>query len=364
MKILDITSCLEKFAPLSLQESFDNSGLIIGNNQNETEGVLICLDISAAVIEEAKLQNCKLIISHHPPLFHPIKRINSFTLAEKNIVSLIKNDIAVYSAHTNIDNVFGGINSILANILKLKCIRFLNPQKSFLRKLVFFCPISSATEVRAAVFAAGAGNIGNYDECSFNIEGKGSFRANEKANPYVGSKNKLHFEPEIRIETVFPIFMQKQIISSLLNAHPYEEVAYDIYSLENDYPLAGVGIIGELAEEMPVHEFLLLVKDVFSLKHLRYCIGKNTPVKKIAVCGGAGSFLIQNAISQGADTFITSDIKYHDFQTAEGYLTMIDAGHFETEVCVKEILKTVLSENFPNFAVHTSKTESNPVKYL
>jgi dinuclear metal center YbgI/SA1388 family protein len=364
MKIREIISCLESYAPLALQESYDNAGLIIGNNENTVKGVLICVDISFPVIKEAVLKNCNLIISHHPLIFKPLKKITEKSDTDKMIIELIRKEIAVYAFHTNIDSVKGGINAALAEKFQLTETRFLDHQKGILRKLVTFCPVSVAGKVREAVFKAGSGNIGNYDSCSFNVNGEGSFRANESANPFVGERNKLHFEKEVRIETVFPFYLEHDIIAALLKAHPYEEVAYDIYSLENESPISGDGMIGNMKKELKVADFLKKVKSALGIKQLRYCTGKNDSIKKVALCGGSGGFLIEKAIQEKADVFITSDIKYHDFQRADRQILLIDAGHFETEQHVKELLLNVLSEKFPTFAFQISKTDKNPVKYL
>jgi len=364
MKISEVTRILENLAPLALQEPYDNAGLIIGDPDKEVSGIMICLDISHAVITEAKIKNCNLIISHHPVIFNPVKKINNNTVTGKIIVALIKSDIAAYAIHTNLDSVPVGVNDLLAKKLGLINIRFLQPQTDLLRKLVTFCPLNAAEKVRKALSMAGAGSIGNYDSCTFSTEGVGTFRANEKATPYVGEKNVVHHEPEIRIETIFPAYLQQNIIASLLQSHPYEEVAYDIYSLENNLPFAGAGMIGELPVPISEKEFLEFTKKKLSLNSLKYCKGKNKKIHRIALCGGSGSFLIATAMAAGADAFVTADIKYHDFQGTEGNLLLIDAGHFETEIQVKDLLKVVLSEKFPNFVILKSKKEQNPVNYL
>ncbi len=364
MKIRDITTVLEKFAPPELQESYDNAGLIIGSPDTNVTGVLICLDISLAVIQEAKEKKCNLIISHHPPLFQAIKKINGKTLTEEIIIELIRANIAAYAVHTNLDNVQGGINEQLANLLALSNKSFIEPKPHLLKKLVTFCPTKEADKVRAAICKAGAGHIGNYDCCTFNINGQGTFRANENANPFVGKKNILHIEAEVRIETIFPAFLQQTIIESLLESHPYEEVAYDIYPLDNSGVLAGSGIIGTLPKDLSIIDFLKLLKKKLNSKGLRYCKGKTDSVRKVAICSGSGSFLINKALSLGADAFITADVKYHDFQAMENRILLIDAGHFETEIGVKDLLRVVLSEKFPNFALFVSSNEKNPVTYI
>jgi dinuclear metal center YbgI/SA1388 family protein len=364
MTIRDIADCIENFAPLSLQESYDNSGLIIGDRDAIATGVMLCLDVSLPVVEEAKKNRCNLILSHHPLIFHPLKKIGCSSWQDQIIVSLIKNNIALYAAHTNLDQVTGGINSVWAEKLGLLDVKFLEPQKGMLKKLVTFCPLHAADEVRNAIFSAGAGRIGNYDSCSFNLNGQGSFRANEQANPFVGKKNQLHYEPETRIEIIFQEFLQEGILKAMIKAHPYEEVAYDIYPLDNQYPLSGAGVIGAFSKPVHVNAFINKIKVLFSNGNLRYCGYKGKSVKKIAICSGAGGFLINSVIGQGADAFITSDLKYHEFQNAESKLLLIDAGHYETESIMKDICKGVLSKKFPNFAVLLAKADKNPVKYL
>jgi dinuclear metal center YbgI/SA1388 family protein len=364
MKIRAITDFLNNFAPLALQESYDNSGLNIGDPDEEVTGILICLDLNPEVLKEAKKTKCNLVITHHPLIFHPLKKITGETAAEKMVITAIRENIAVLASHTNLDNSFKGVSAVFANKIGLCNQKVLSPLKGVLRKLVVFCPKDAADKVRQAIFNAGAGHIGNYDCCSYNIEGLGSFRGNEETNPFVGEKNKLHFEPEVRIETIFPAFIQSSVIDAMIAAHPYEEVAYDVYPLENEFPHAGTGIIGELDLEIPAGKFLPFIKKQLGVSQLRYAEGKAKKIRKVAVCGGSGAFLICEALKKGADAFITADIKYHDFQNASGQILLIDAGHFETERYAKELLKNILSEKFPTFAVRISKVDINPVNYL
>lgn len=361
MKIREIADFLNDFAPLALQEPYDNSGLTLGNPDDTVTGMLICLDIVPEIIEEAISLKCNLILSHHPLIFQALKKVTASTPVEKMVMTAIRNNISVISAHTNLDNITDGVNFALAGKLGLLRHRILRPQKGLLRKLVTFCPSSAVDGVREAVFNAGAGHIGNYDSCSFNTKGQGTFKANELANPFVGEKNKLHFEPETRIETIFPCYRESEVITALLAAHPYEEVAYDIYSLGNEFPRVGSGRIGELEKRLSPDKFLSLVKNKLNVKHIRYASGAQAYIKKVAVCGGSGSFLLQEAMNQGADAFITGDIKYHDFHNASGQIYLIDAGHYETEYPATEHLKNVLSEKFSNFAIFITKHYTNPV---
>ncbi len=364
MKIKEVTYELERIAPLSLQESYDNAGLLVGNSDAEISKILISLDVTEKVIEEALSKGCNLIISHHPVIFKGLKRITGGTYVERIVASAIKNDIALYAIHTNLDNVDQGVNSILCDKLDLINKEILSPQKELLRKLVVFCPVGYADKVREAVFAAGAGKIGNYDSCSYNGKGTGSFRGSEDTSPFIGEKGKLHFEEEIRIETIFPIYLEREIISALIEAHPYEEVAYDIYSLENKFLSVGAGMTGELGTEVDEIEFLNKVKKVTGVGCIRHTKLTGQKIKKVAVCGGSGSFLIGDAIRSGADIFLTGDIKYHEFFDADEKLVIADIGHYESEQFAKDLIYSVLIKKFPNFAVLISEMNTNVVNYL
>jgi len=364
MLLSDITRFLEEIAPVQLQESYDNSGLLIGNPQKPINQALISLDLTEDVLKEAIEKKCNLIISHHPVLFKGLKKITGSSSVERIVEKAIKNDIAVYALHSNLDNIDSGVNAILCQKLGINKTKILAPIKESLRKLVTFCPIDNAEDVRAAIFEAGAGHIGNYDSCSFNARGTGSFRGSDDTNPYVGEKGKLHYEEEVRIETIFPMYLEKKIISALLNAHPYEEVAYDIYFLANENNNSGAGMIGELDNAVSEEDFLNHVKQVTSMSCIRHSEFTGRSIKKVAVCGGSGSFLIQNAIGAGADIYLTGDIKYHDFFLAENKLVIADIGHYESEQFAKELIYSYLIKKFPNFAVQISEANTNSVNYL
>lgn len=364
MKIKTIINYLEAYAPLKLQESYDNAGLLIGSSQGEVSKALITLDVSEQVLDEAVANKCGLIIAHHPVIFKGIKRLNGDTLTEKLIIKAIKEDIAIYAIHTNLDNIASGVNGFLAAKLGLENTRILQPKSGLMHKLVTFCPGDHAEKVREALFSAGAGHIGNYSHCSFNSMGEGSFRALEGSNPFVGELHKTHREQEERIETIVPAYALNSVIQALTAAHPYEEVAYDIYALENSSSHIGAGMIGELAGEEAVGSFLMRLKSVLNADYIRHNQLIRRPVKKIAFCGGSGSFLIDAAQAAGADVFITGDVKYHDFFEHAGSMTIVDAGHYETEQFTKELLHTLLMKKFPNFALRISDTETNPVSFL
>lgn len=364
MKVAEVAKVIEQFAPLQIQESYDNAGLCIGNAGSEVKGILITIDITEDVINEAIQKNCNLILSHHPLIFSGIKKITGNSYVEKCIIKAIQNNINIYSAHTNADMVSEGVSYKMCEKLALQNLKILSPLKDQLKKLVTFAPSSYAEKVREAIFAAGAGNIGNYDNCSYNISGNGTFRGNEKANPFVGKIGELHTEEEIRIETVFPKHIQKEVISALINAHPYEEVAYDIYPLENELTIMGLGMIGELVEPVDEEEFLKKITKVFNASGIRYTKLRGKKIKKVAVCGGSGSSLLRDAISYGADVFISADFKYHQFFDANGRIVIVDIGHYESEQYTKELFYNLLVKNFPNFAVHFSDINTNPINYL
>jgi dinuclear metal center YbgI/SA1388 family protein len=364
MQLKAITQYIETLAPLVYQESYDNAGLIVGNPDDEITGILIALDVTEEVIDEACRQNLNLIVAHHPVIFSGLKKLNGRNYVERSVIKAIRNNISLYAAHTNLDSVHGGVNSKICEKLGLTNCRILAPLQNQLKKLVTFVPQAQAEKVRLAIFEAGAGTIGNYDQCSFNANGTGTFRGNDQSNPFVGKKNELHFEGETRIETIFPKHLQGKIIQALLKAHPYEEVAYDIYPLDNDWPVVGSGMIGTLPQEMDEPGFLRLVKETFGCTVLKHTQLLGKPVKTVAVCGGAGSFLLKEAIGQQADVFISGDFKYHQFFDAENKLVIADIGHYESEQFTKEVFYELLTKKFPKFAIHLSEVKTNPVNYL
>ena len=364
MLLKEVTQHIESIAPLAFQESYDNAGLIIGHPNDEISGILITLDVIEEILDEAIRKNLNLIIAHHPIIFSGIKKLNGKNYIERCIAKAIKNDIAIYAAHTNLDSVFGGVNSKICEKLELQNCRILAPTPSFLKKLVTFVPIADAAKVRNAILEAGAGHIGNYDSCSFNQNGNGTFRGNDKTNPYVGEKNQLHTEEETRIETIFPKHIQSKVIQALLQAHPYEEVAYDIYPLDNEYTQAGIGMIGELQEPIDELDFLQKVKDAFKCKVVKHTQLLGKPIRRVAVCGGSGSTYLNMAMAQKADIFISGDFKYHQFFDAENQIIVADIGHYESEQFTKEVFYELLTKKFPKFAVHLSDFNTNPVIYL
>jgi dinuclear metal center YbgI/SA1388 family protein len=364
MKIQDITHCLETFAPLSLQESYDNCGLIVGNPLQEVTKALLCLDSTEAVVDEAIATGCNLIIAHHPIVFSGLKKLNGKNYIERTVIKAIKNDIAIYAIHTNLDNVSQGVNRKIGEKLGLKNLKMLSPKKQQLKKLATYVPESDAEKVRNALFEVGAGNISNYSKCSFNVLGVGTFEGNEQSNPTIGEPGKTATVQEQKIEVVFPAYSEGKIIQALKAAHPYEEVAYDIYAVENGWNEVGSGMFGELAEPISEEIFLQQIKDKLQAKVVRHTALLSKMVRKVAVCGGSGSFLLPNAISAEADMFITSDFKYHQFFDAEGKIVIADIGHYEGEQYTPEIIQQLLSEKLPTFATLFSKINTNPINYF
>ncbi len=364
MKLKEITSYIESFAPLAFQEDYDNAGLIVGNPQQDITGVLITVDVIEEVVDEAITKGLNLILAHHPIIFSGLKKITGKNYIERVVIKAIQNDIAIYAAHTNLDSVWGGVNSRIADKLDLMNQRILSPISGELIKLVYFVPTEQADATRDAVFSAGAGVIGNYDQCSYNLEGKGSFRAGNNTNPFVGNKGEIHFENEVRVETIFPKYLKNKVVSALIKSHPYEEVAYDLYPLQNDYDRAGLGIVGELKQEITESQFLQKLKEVFSADCIRHTKLLNKPIKKVAVCGGSGSFLLKNAINANADIFVSGDFKYHQFFDAENKIVIADIGHFESEQVTKELFYELLTKKFPKFAIRLTEINSNPINYL
>ncbi len=364
MKLKEIVSYIESIAPLAYQEDYDNAGLIVGNSDMELSGALITVDATEEIIDEAIKKNLNLILTHHPIALSGLKKITGKNFTERIVIKAIKNDIAIYAAHTNLDSIWGGVSSKIAEKLKLRNQKILAPVSDHLFKLIYFVPSKHADDTRKAVFEAGAGHIGNYDMCSYNIEGKGSFRAGEGTNPFVGNKGEVHFEQEVRVETIFPKHLKNKIVSALIKSHPYEEVAYDLYPLENDFKRVGFGVVGDLENDIDEMEFLNRLKEIFSAKCIRYTKLLNNPINRVAVCGGSGSFLLKDAIRENADVFVSGDFKYHQFFDADGQILIADVGHFETEQITKELFYDLLIKKFPKFALHLTEINSNPINYL
>lgn len=364
MKIKEIISVLEEMAPLAYAEDFDNVGLLVGNNEDEATGALICHDALESVIDEAIEKKCNLVVCFHPILFSGIKKITGKNYVERSILKAIKNDIAIFAVHTALDNHQEGVNKIFCNALGLQNTKILVPKKNFIQKLVTYTIPDNAEEVRNALFNAGAGRIGNYEDCSFNSKGIGTYMGNENSNPEIGERFEFVQGEEIKIEVTFEKHLQSKILKALLTSHVYEEVAYEIYDLQNTHQNIGLGMIGELSSEMNEIAFLKMVKEKMECGVIRHTNFLNKPIKKVAVLGGSGSFAINNAIQAGADAYLTADLKYHNFYEAENKILLADIGHFESERYIKNHIVDYLIKKIPNFAFVLSQINTNPVKYL
>ncbi len=364
MKIASIIRHLETIAPRAYQESYDNAQLITGDKNWTCTGALLTIDAVEVIVDEAIETGCNLIITHHPIVFSGLKSLTGKNYIERTIIKAIKNDIAIYACHTNLDNIREGVNQKFGEKLGLVNLKILAPKKNQLRKLFTYVPKESLEDVQDALFEAGAGRIGNYSECSFSTEGIGTFKGNEKSQPFKGQKGERHHENELKLEVIFPKHLETQMVWALWQAHPYEEVAYEIFAMENEHPEIGSGMVGELPEAMPAIDFLKLVKKNFKSECIRHTNLVFKEVKKIAFCGGAGSFLLPNAIRSGAEIFITGDYKYHQFFDADEKIIIADIGHYESEQFTSELIYDILSRKFDNFAVRLSKHNTNPIKYL
>lgn len=366
-QIQDITIALEQFAPISLQESYDNCGLLTGQPTDEVRGILIALDVTEEVILEAIAKNCNLVISHHPLIFTGLKKLTGSNLTERTLLLAIRHQIALYAIHTNLDNIISGVNHSIALQLDLHDRSVLRPLTGKLFKLVTYVPVDHSDSVRTALFESGAGNIGNYDHCSFNITGEGTFRPGNYTQPFIGQIGKDHIEKEVRIEVIFPEWIKNQLIQSLKTAHPYEEVAYEIFKIENKHQEIGAGMIGYLNNPISEAQFLTLVKEKFNCGVIRHSAFSGRSIHKVAICGGSGSFLIEDALAANADAFLTADMKYHQFFEADNRILLADIGHFESEQFTIPLLESLLKQKFANFAPSfpiIGGINTNPVKYF
>ncbi len=364
MKLKAITQFLEHQFPLSLQESYDNSGLLIGVLEMEITGVLICLDSIEKIVDEAIEKNCNLIIAHHPIIFKGLKKITESNYIERIVSKCIKNDIALYAIHTNLDNHFDGVNKEIANRIGLKNLRILQPIQGNLSKLTVFVPKDALEKLDEAIFKAGGGQIGNYSECHFRTEGTGTFKGNENSNPQIGNKNVREAFEEFRVEYLVSNYNLRNVLNAMYASHPYEEVAYEIYPIQNSNQFEGAGMIGELETEVDEITFLTQLKTTFNCGIIRHSQLLGRKIKKVAVCGGSGSFLLSKAIQQKADIFITGDFKYHEFFDAEKQIIIADIGHFESEQFTTNLLAERMKENFTNFAIHLTEHNTNPINYF
>ncbi len=364
MKLHEIIHVLESFAPPAVQEAYDNTGLQIGDPGWEIQGAIICLDVTEEVLEEAIAYNFNLIIAHHPLLFQPIKRLTGQTLVERLVARALSNQLAIYAMHTNLDNIAPGVNAEIARRLNLTGCRVLAPIQNQLFKLFTFVPHTHAHAVRQALFSSGAGQIGNYDECSFNTEGYGTFRAGDNTSPFVGAQGIQHREEETRIEVIVPAYRRHEVLRALIESHPYEEVAYDLVPLANEWTQVGAGLIGNLPESLPAKDFLHVLKKTFSTPLIRHSHPPTHPIQKVAVCGGAGAFLLPAARNAAADAFVTADVKYHTFFDADRSMLLCDIGHYESERFTMDLLLNLIQNKIPTFAARITTANTNPVHYF
>ncbi|WP_395042960.1 Nif3-like dinuclear metal center hexameric protein [Flavobacterium sp.] len=364
MKLKQILTILEELAPLAYAEDFDNVGLLVGNQENEITGILVCHDALESVIDEAIAKKCNLVVCFHPILFTGLKKITGKNYVERSVIKAIKNDISIYAVHTALDNHKNGVNKIFCDALGLINTKILVPKENFIQKLITYTIPENADKVRNAICNAGAGTIGNYDNCSFNSNGFSTYQGNENSNPKIGTKGELTQTDEVKIEVTFEKHLQSKILKALFSNHVYEEIAYEIYDIQNSHQNIGLGMIGTLEKPIDEKEFLEFVKQKMLCGTIKHSSFLEKPISKVAVLGGSGSFAIKNAIQNGADVFLTSDLKYHNFYEAENQILLADIGHFESERYTKNYIVDFLKEKITNFAVVLSEENTNPVKYL
>ncbi|MFT6849513.1 MAG: dinuclear metal center YbgI/SA1388 family protein [Sphingobacteriales bacterium] len=363
-QIKQVISFLEKWAPPSLQESYDNSRLIVGDDFKEVTNVLVSLDCTEEIIDEALAKGANLVVCHHPIVFKGLKSFTGKTYVERTVIKAIQNNVAIYAIHTNLDSVLDGVSGKIAEKLGLENVKILRSSPGKLKKIVVFSPESCANEVRSAMFEAGAGAIGDYEECSFNSKGDGTFKAGVLADPFVGNIGESHIEPEIKIESVCPDFLVGRVIEAAVKKHAYEEVAYDVFSTDNVHSKYGLGVVGDLKTPLAGEDFLRMTKKSLATECVRHTQIPSKKIEKVAVCGGAGGFLLDDAKAAGADVLVTADFKYHEFFDARDSVMIADVGHFESEQFTIDLLHDRISEKFSNFAVLKTEVNTNPINYF
>ena len=365
LRVRDVIAELEAWASPTLQESYDNSGLLVGDRDAAVTGVLVSLDCTEAVVEEAAACGANLIVSHHPVVFKGLKRFTGATYVERTVMAAIRRGIQLYAIHTNLDNVADGVNQRLASLVgctaESQCI--LRPKANVLMQVVMYVPQDHAEAVQQAVFDAGAGQIGPYDECGWSVQGQGTFRPLPGAQPFAGQIGEREQADEVRLEVVVEPWKLSGVLQAMKAAHPYEEVAHSVWPLENTLSNIGSGMVGELPEAMDEAAFLDRLKETLGCGAVKHTHLLGRPVRKVAVCGGSGSFLLGDAIRAGADVFVTSDFKYHEFFDADGRIMIADVGHYESEWQTTDLILKRLNKKFPNFALHLAKANPNPIHY-
>ncbi len=365
MTTRQLLQILDDWAPYVYQESYDNSGLLIGDLESPVTGVLVSLDLTPGVITEAISRGANTIITHHPIIFSGLKKITTGTdIVQNSVIQAIRAELNIISLHTNLDNILLGVNQRIGNLLGLEDLRVLYPKVNTLSKLTYYVPTADDTAVKKALYNAGAGEIGNYAQCSYTTAGQGTYTPLEGSDPYQGSVGTPESADELRVEMVFASHKQRAVEAALESVHPYETVAYDITSLHNTDPSVGSGMIGKLPEALDFEVFLSRIKEQFNMPYLRHTPQVHTQVQSIAYCGGAGAFLIPTAKAQRADLYLTADLKYHDFFSADGVIDLVDMGHFEMEQYTSQLIVDYLSEKKLNFAIHLTETLTNPINYF
>jgi dinuclear metal center YbgI/SA1388 family protein len=362
--IFDLYQYLQDLAPFQYQEDYDNSGLIVGAMDTVINGVLVSLDCTEAIIEEAISLGANIVVCHHPIVFKGFKKINGSNYVERTIIKAIKHDVAILAIHTNIDNIIAGVNHTMADKLGLINRKILVPKPNTLVKITTFVPKNDLEKVTNAMHKAGAGQIGEYKDCAFFIEGQGSFTPTGSANPSTGQLNVKSFESEIRVEMILPSHCQNAVLKALKTSHSYEEVAYYLSPLTNEDKGVGAGMVGELPQPLLTVDFLEMVKKQFDVKFIKHTAIVHETITKVGLCGGSGSFLTKNAIFSGSQAYISADFKYHEFFDAEGKILILDIGHYESEKNIIDRLFALISNNFHTFAAHYTKVDTNPVKYF
>lgn len=365
-KIKEVLQAMDAICSESIQESWDNSGLQWGDDSETVKGVIVSLDVTMDVINEAIDCGCNLIIAHHPLIFGPLKQVRkNGTEVERLAYHCIQNSIAVYAAHTNWDKVAQGVSWVMAKRIGLLNEEILQPEKDGLCNLKVMGTPRDIAEIRKAWFNAGIGNVGEYSNCSFTTDGWGTFEPSESANPSVGEKNKTEFLRENAIE----ILCTKKDVSKALaiatETSSYETIAHSIIPLKNTNDTLGFGCIGELKEALSLSDFLALCKEKYACKVVRYNPSEKIKnIKTVAVCGGSAIDFLPTAIARKADAYITADVKYHQFMLADDALTLVDVGHYESEIWAMEYLTHLISEKFHNFAIRLTTINTNSVRYF
>jgi len=364
MKVADVHQILEDWAPGHLAEDFDNTGLLVGDPKQEVTGILVSLDCLEIVVEEAIDKGCNLIVCFHPILFKGLKKITGKSYVERTVIKALQNQVAIYALHTRLDNHRQGVNDRICAELGLEQRQILLPKKEELLKLVTYVPEQQAEQLKTSLFAAGAGAVGRYEECSFSSKGEGQFKPTSEANPHLGQQGSLEKVEEIQLQVLVEKAKQKQVHQALVNNHPYEEVAHEWILLQNDHQDIGMGMIGEFEAPMEEEQFFKLIKARFGTPVLRHSALRKKPIRRVAVLGGSGAFAIGAAQGAGADAYLTADLKYHNFFEAENRLLLVDIGHYESEQFTKNLICEYLSEKITSFAVTLAESITNPINYF